>query len=281
MNEIYNRLAELFSPARIGSYLAGLIPNLVAAVAAFLVVYAFYRIVARALKAGLDRSELDATAKTFIQTIVRYVMITIAIVTALAQVGVDVSSVITSLGVAGLTIGFAAKDVLSNLISGLFIFCDRPFVVGDLIEIGSNYGRVEEITMRSTRVVTVDGKMLAIPNAEVVGGTVASYTNAPHLRIDIDFTIGVEEDLKRTREVALSIIADDDERFRPESSNVVVTALNDYNVAMQFRVWLIDERKHLPVRFALREKLFEALRAANVNMPYETLEIRQPVLAAE
>ena len=280
MDEIWNRLAALFSPARIGSYLAELVPNVVAAIAAFAVVYVFYKLVDRGLKALLVRSELDNTAQAFIRTVVRYGMMTFAVVTALAQVGVDVSSVIASLGVAGLTIGFAAKDVLSNLISGLFIFWDRPFVVGDLVEIGGRYGRVEEITMRSTRVVTVDGKMLAIPNAEVVSGTVASYTNAPHLRIDIDFTVGVEEDLGRVRGVALGIVDVDDERFREESTSVVVTALNDYNVAMQFRVWLIDERNHIPVRFDLREKLFEALRAAEVNMPYETLEIRQPLLTA-
>ena len=64
-----------------------------------------------------------------------------------------------------------------------------------------------------------------------------------------------------------------DERFRPDSAALVLTAINDYNVAMQFRVWLIDERQHIAVRFELREKLFEALRSADVAMPYETFEV--------
>lgn len=275
MDEIWNRLVEVFSPHRIGGVLANeILPNLVAAIAAFAALYIIYRLLDRALRMGLERSELDLTARAFIRTVARYAMLAIAIVTSLSQIGVDVSSMLASLGVAGLTIGFAAKDVLGNVISGLFIFWDRPFVVGDLVEVGGQYGRVEEITMRSTRVVTVDGKMLAVPNSEIVSTTVTSYTNFPHLRIDIDFTIAVTEDLVRARDIALGVIASDDERFKADSANVVVTALNDYNVAMQLRVWLLDERQHIPVRFELREKLFEALRSGNIEMPYETFEVQ-------
>ena len=273
MDEIYDRLRELFSPHRLGDAIAGVVPDIAAALAAFIALYVLYRLVDRGLRAALERSELDLTARAFIRTVLRYAMVTIALVTALAQVGVDVSSLLTSLGVAGLTIGFAAKDVLSNVISGIFIFWDRPFVVGDLVEVGGQYGRVDEITMRSTRVVTVDGKMLAVPNSEIVSKTVTSYTNFPQLRIDVDFTIAVTEDLAEARRIALGIIAADDERFRAGSATVVVTALNDYNVAMQLRVWLIDERQHIPVRFELREKLFEALRAGDIDMPYETFEL--------
>jgi small conductance mechanosensitive channel len=85
---------------------------------------------------------------------------------------------LASLGIAGLTLGFAAKDTLSNVISGLFIFWDRPFVVGDLIEMDGKYGRVEDITLRSTRVVTPDGKMLAIPNSAIVNSSVWSRTTS-------------------------------------------------------------------------------------------------------
>ncbi len=275
MDTIWNRLAELFSPTRIGGYLAdSLVPDLIAAVAAFLALWLLYKLVDRALQASLRRTDLDKTASLFIRTVVRYGILTIAVVTSLAQLGVDVTSLLTSLGVAGLTIGFAAKDVLSNVISGLFIFWDRPFVVGDLVEIGDHYGTVQEITMRSTRVVTVDGRMLAIPNSEIVSKTVASYTNFPGLRLDVDFTVAVTEDLGRVRDIALGLVAED-ARFSPDKApTIVVTALNDYNCAIQLRVWLLDERKHIATRFEIRERLFEQLREGNVDMPYETLEVR-------
>jgi len=274
MNEVLARLRDMFSPHRIGEFLAGdLIPDLVAALAAFLAFYLVHRLVQRALRLGFARASLDATAQAFVRSVARWAILTVAVVTALAQLGVNVASLLTSLGVAGLTIGFAAKDVLSNVISGFFIFWDRPFVVGDLVEVQGDYGRVEEITMRSTRIVTPDGKMLAIPNSVIVSVTVTSYTNSPHLRIDLDFTVGVGEDLGRVRATALTAIEEGDPRFRAGSARVVVTALNDYNVAMQLRVWILDERSHLIIRPELRERLFEVLREADVDMPYETFEI--------
>ena len=111
------------------------------------------------------RGELDSG------TAVKYTVLTVGVVSALGQVGINTGSLLASLGIAGLTIGFAARDALSNIISGIFIFWDRPFVIGDLIEVNSQYGRVDRITLRSTRVVTVDGRMLAIPNAAMpIGG---------------------------------------------------------------------------------------------------------------
>lgn len=270
---IVERLKDQFSIERIGGYLAGdLIPNLIVAMVTFLAFYLLWRILKRALS-YLEQTNLDETARSFVQQVVKYVVFTIGVVSALGQMGVDTSSILASLGVAGLTIGFAAKDTLSNLISGLFIFWDRPFVVDDLIEIGGQYGRVEEITMRSTRVVTNDGRMLAIPNSTIVNSTVTSYTNFPNLRIEVDVTVGVEEDLARIRGLLLELVHEDERFLTTPAPAVVATALNDYNVALQLRVWLADERKHIPVRFELRERVFECLRAAGVEMPYETLQL--------
>ena len=115
--------------------------------------------------------------------------------------------------------------------------------------------------------------MLAIPNTEIVNSTVASYTNFPHLRLEIDITLAVREDLGKARRALLELLHRDERFMRKPEPEMVVKALNDYNVAVQFRVWLKDERTHIPVRFELRERAFEALRTAGVDMPFETLQI--------
>jgi len=146
-------------------------------------------------------------------------------------------------------------------------------VIGDLVEIDGQYGKVLEITMRSTRVVTIDGKLLAIPNTQIVNSVVASYTNFPNLRIDVKVTVGPGEDLSRVRRIMIDLLNDDVRFMADPPAQVVVCALNDYNVEMELRVWITNERDHIPIRFELREKVFEALRAANVDMPYETFEV--------
>lgn len=277
MREIIDRLKTLLSPTRIGDYLANdLIPDIVVAGLILGLAYLMWRLLARALRVVLGRSQLDATAVNFMQTMVKYLVFTIAGMTALSQLGVDTASLLTSLGVVGLTIGFAARDTLSNVISGLFIFWDRPFVIGDLVDIGGHYGRVDDITMRSTRVVTVDGRMLAFPNSQVINSVVASYTNFPHLRIDIEFTVGLNEDLGRVRELALGVIAEDGRFMDEPAPTVVVMVLGDYNVTLELRAWLDEERVHIVAKTDIRERLFEALRAAGIDMPYETISLVKP-----
>lgn len=194
-------------------------------------------------------------------------------VNGLAAIGVNTASLLTSLGIAGLTIGFAARDALSNLISGLLIYWDRPFVIGDLLEVGNHYGRVEKITLRSTRVITTDGRMLAVPNTEIINTTVASYTNFPHLRIDVPVTVGVNEGIGQVRETLLGLVRDNPAYMHDPEPKVVVTALNDYNVQVELRAWAHDERRHVELRTGLREAVFNALNRAGIDMPFETLRI--------
>jgi len=245
-----------------------------------LVVFLLWYLVHRALRAAARSERIDETVASFISAVVRYGLAAVAIIAVLGQLGVDTASLLGSLGIVGLTIGFAARDALSNIISGLFILWDRPFTIGDLIEIDGKYGRVERITMRSTRVVTPDGKMLAIPNTTVVNTTVASYTNFATIRLDVPVTVGVEEDLGRIRRLLLELVHGRDGFLEDPAPVVVATALNDYNVALELRAWIADETQHIRERMQLREDVFETLREAGVNMPYETLELA-PVRLAE
>jgi len=270
---ILSRLQEEFDLARLGAGLATLITNIVVGVLIFTVFFLVWKGLDWGLSVGLQKARVDLTSRRFLRLMLRYTLLTIGVIQALAAMGVNTAAVLASLGIAGLTVGFAARDALSNFISGLLIYWDRPFVIGDLVEVEGNYGRVETITLRSTRIVTVDGRMLAVPNSQIINSTVASYTNFPNLRLDVDVTIAVTEDIDRVREILLHQVAQDAAFLTTPSPQVVVMALNDYNVALQLQVWLDDERQHIAQRFRLRETLFKALTQAGVDMPYETLQL--------
>ncbi len=249
------------------------LPGLLAAGFTIGLFYVLHRILDRAALLLMRRSGMDQTAAVFLASVIRYTLFTVGGVTALGQMGVDVTGMLASLGVVGLTLGFAARDALSNIISGLFIFWDRPFVIGDLVEIGGAYGKVSDITMRSTRVVTPNGRMLAIPNSTIVNTTVASYTNFPNLRLEVDIDVGTNEDLGRVRSLLLAQVTTHPDFLQNPAPEVVVTRLGDYSIGVQLRAWLDDEQKHVAATFALRERMFEALRTAEVEMPVETLAI--------
>jgi small conductance mechanosensitive channel len=271
---IASSLRNSLSPDVLGRELAGTLANVVVAVLVFAAFYTFWRVARPLLRRLMARSKMDRTNAQFVETLTKMVILTLGAVHALAAVGVNMGALIASLGIAGLTIGFAARDALSNIISGVLIFWDRPFVIGDLVEVGSSYGRVANVTLRSTRVVTPDGRMLAVPNSVIINTTVASYTNFPHLRLDVPVTVGVAEDLGRVRRIMLEAIAGDSAFMKDPAPHVGITELGDYGVTAELRVWLENERHHIAKRLELREKLFVALRGAGVELPFETLQLR-------
>lgn len=271
---VKNQLSENFNVDRLESWFLQNFSGMVVALVYLLFFSLLWMVVSRSLRLIFKRVKLDATAASFVQEVLKYAIFCIGLLAALGALGINTTSILASLGVAGLTLGFAAKDTLSNIIAGIFIFWDRPFTTGDLVEIDGVYGRVEEITLRSTRIVTVDGKMVAIPNTNIVNDKVVSYTNFPHLRLDIDVTIGVEEDIDAVRELLLKAMERTQKYMSEPAPQVVLTALNDYNLALQVSAWISEERQHIQERFALRELVFNTLRTAGVEMPYETLAIQ-------
>jgi small conductance mechanosensitive channel len=273
MNAILEQIESTLAPETLGERVVDLLTNVISGLIVFGLYLLFWLILRALLKPIMRRSPLDETWNVFIVSVVKYGLLLAGLVSALAAAGVNTSALLASLGIAGFTIGFAAKDAFSNLISGLLIYLDRPFVIGDLVEIEDNYGTVDQITLRSTRIITSDGKMLAVPNADIINKTVASYTNFPHLRLDIEATVGVEEDLERVREVLLAQVSRNPDFLSEPPPRVIVTRLNDYNVAVELQAWLKNERRHVDERAALRERAFNALRAAGIDMPFETLQL--------
>lgn len=274
-NAIIDQLQAYFDPQALGALVADLLSDIIVGLVIFLTFYLFWLLFQPVLKRILSRSRMDKTSTIFVTTIVKYTIYIIGLINALGATGINTGSLLASLGIVGLTIGFAARDAFSNLISGLLIYLDRPFVIGDLVEIEDHYGRVHEIKLRSTRIITRDGKMLAVPNADIINKTVASYTNFPHLRLDIPVTIGVKEDIGRVRQIMLDQVTNNPAYLTDPAPRVVVTQLNDYNVAVELQAWLKNEREHVEERFQLRENVFSALTAAGVDMPFETIQTIQ------
>jgi small conductance mechanosensitive channel len=272
LESLLSRLREFFDFQHLGLILGELLIKIIIAGIVLVFFYLIWRVLNGLVAARLKR-HLDKTSVAFAETVIKFSIFGLGTVVALSSAGIKTTALLGSLGVAGLTIGFALRDTLSNIISGILVFMDRPFTIDDLVEIDGKYGRVDRITLRTTRIVTNDGKMLAVPNAEIMNKTVTSYTNFPHLRLDVAVTVGVAEDLDEVRQVLLSLVQLDLAYMSEPLPSVVVTRLGDYNVELELRVWLEEERDHVKKRFELREKVYKALIAAGVDMPFETIQL--------
>lgn len=273
MDRLWEELGKYFNYDAIAAQLILISKNVLKASIILLAFYILYRILKSVLLKLVDRFELEKTVVNFLFLGLKYLVLIFALVTALDQIGVNIASLIAGLGIAGIAIGFAAKDTLSNVVAGIFIFWDRPFYIGDLVEIEGEYGEVQNMTLRTTRIVTPDGRLVSIPNQKIAENKIISYTMFPHLRLDIGVTIGTEEAIEPARQILLKLVKGD-KRFLPDKEPVVlVKELGDYYTALELRVWLDEVRHHIPIRGELREKIFNAFTAAGIDMPNEKIAI--------
>ncbi len=269
---LLSRLWEYFNPERLATVAGTLLINSLLAALVLSIFYFAWQVFNRMITPRLQ-SKFDKTSIAFATTMIKFTFMAVGILAAMSAAGIQTKALMTSLGVVGLTIGFALRETLSNIVAGILIFLDRPFTIDDLVDIDGQYGRVDRISLRTTRIVTNDGKMLAVPNAVVMNKTVASYTNFPNLRLDIVVAVAMTENLDRVRKLLLSTVEEDTDYLSRPLPRVVVTQLNDYNVTLELQAWLKNERLHVEKSFALREKVFRTLHAAGVEMPFETIQL--------
>lgn len=133
--------------------------------------------------------EVNIVAVKFISNLLKILTVCIAVVMVLAELGYNISGLITGLGVGGLAVSLSAQDTLKNLISGFVILLDKPFDVGDLIETAEFKGTIEDITMRSTRIRKLDDSIIIVPNTQLADSSITNYARLT--RKLVEFNIGL------------------------------------------------------------------------------------------
>lgn len=218
---------------------------------------------------GVDRGLQELTLKT--TRVLGWGLIALLV---LSQLGINLSALIAGLGIAGLAVGFAAKDSLENFISGITIMLDRPFKVGDWVTVGGHYGQVSEITLRSTRLVTLNHQIVVFPSLDMVTQPVVNHSARGILRVEVPFGIAYKERIVDARRVVMGLISDDDARLaRSADHRVVTTGLNDSSVDLALHLYLPDPGDAVPVRMEYTEKIRVALGEAGIEIPFPHLQL--------
>lgn len=139
LDSLLSRLKTYFDIERLGRLLGELLVDIIIAAIVLAIFYLMWRVLNRVLAPRLKR-RLDKTSSAFAETIIKFSMFGLGVIAELSAAGIKTTALLGSLGVAGLTIGFALRDTLSNIISGILVFLDRPFTIDDLVEIDGKYG---------------------------------------------------------------------------------------------------------------------------------------------
>jgi small conductance mechanosensitive channel len=214
------------------------------AVLAILLLFWFLARIARSVTHRiLDKTKLSTSnlLKDMVVSMIGRVVFVIGIIVVLGQLGINLGPILAGLGIAGFIIGFALQDTLSNFAAGAMILAYRPYDVGDFVEAAGITGKVRDMNLVSTRILTVDHQTLIVPNSKIWGDVIRNVTAQPQRRVDMVFGISYEDEIPEAERVLLEIVQRHDKVLDDPEPIIKVHTLNDSSVDFVVRPWARTE----------------------------------------
>ena len=241
--------------------------KLLAAIAIFVI----GRWLAKRLSTGLDRvmgrAGVDATLGGFLRNIAYAVMLVLVIMTALTALGVPTTSMFAILGAAGLAVGLALKDSLSNIASGVMLIVLRPFRTGDHVIAAGQEGVVLEVRVFQTRLRAFDHRVVILPNSQITTAPIINFSTLPQRRMDITVGVGYDDDLQLARSVLLEIAGKEPLLLKEPEPVVRVVNLGESSVDLVLQAFARND-DYIEARSHVVESVRNQLMARGLNIPY-------------
>ncbi len=218
------------------------------------------------------RSDIDPILINFISTIANVLLLVFVIIAALDQLGLNTTSIVAVLAAAGLAVGLALKDSLQNFAAGVMLITQRPFKLGDFVEVAGEMGIVEKIDIFSTLMRSGDNLEIIVPNGHIYADTITNYSARDTRRIDMIFSIGYNDDLKLAKTLMTDIVTAHEKVHADPAPVIRVAELADSSVNFQVRPW-VNADDYWPVRSELIEQIKTAFDDNGISIPFPQMEL--------
>lgn len=229
-------------------------------------------LVVRLLKRVMHRTRTETGIVTFIGSLANAVLKGIVCIMALSQLGFNVDVIVTAIGAAGVTIGLALKENMSNIASGAQIVFTKPFAVGDYLALDNVEGTVERIEMMFTTLRTFDNKEIVIPNSKLTVSTVTNYSAMKTRRLDLRYSVGYGDDLIKVKALLLELAEKNLLVEKEPAPMAAVEAHKDSGVQMLLRVWCKTD-DYWTLYYQMQEDVKLAFDCAGVCIPLPQMDI--------
>lgn len=242
------------------------------ALAILIIGFWFAKMMGKAVVKILKKRKADDSLISFMRSLTNIALKTLVVITAISQLGVEMTSFVAILGAAGLAIGMAFSGTLSNFAGGVMILLFKPFKVGDYVNMQGEEGIVKEILIFNTILTTLDNKVIILANGAVANGTVTNFTKAEKRRVDWVFGIGYGDDLKKAKAL-LSKFIEEDSRIMKEDQNFIgLGELGDSSVNITVRAWVATD-DYWGVFFDMNERVYNEFEAAGLSIPFPQMDV--------
>ena len=272
IREISSTPFSVWFPELIKTYVVPLAVKIVIALIVLFVGRWLIKVIKKGLSKMMMRRNADPSLNSFIMSLVSVLLTFFLILSIVGILGVNTSSLVALLASAGLAIGMALSGTLQNFAGGVMIMLFRPFKVGDFISAQGFEGKVSEIQIFNTHLLTVDNKEVILPNGALATGVLTNFSKQGTRRVDWSFSMAYGEDYDKAKTL-LRRLCDEDERIQKTPEPFIeVGKLNNSSVDLTVRVW-VDAADYWAVFFSMNEKVYKAFAQDGLSIPFPQMDV--------
>ncbi|MEZ4937342.1 MAG: mechanosensitive ion channel [Crocinitomicaceae bacterium] len=246
--------------------------NLLIAVAILIIGFKVVTLIGKALQKVLERQKLDESLRKFLQSVLVSMLKILVVVTALAELGLEMTSFVALLGAAGLAVGMAFSGSLQNFAGGVMLLIFKPFKLGDFVTMQGETGTVKEIQIFQTVLTTVDNKTIFLPNGQIINGNITNFSHQETRRVDFTIGIGYGDKYETAVEALKEFISKDERILSTPEPFIGLVNLNDSSVDIALRVWTKTE-DYWPVYFNINKMVYENFDDKGLNIPFPQMDV--------
>lgn len=258
--------------AELWQKLLDFLPTLILSLIVFLIGMLLAGCINRMLSHTMSRAKINATASGFGRSLIRILLYSLLIIICLSIMGVPMASIVAVVGAAGLAIGLALQNSLSNLAGGFIILFAKPFETGDYIMIGTEAGYVKEVSILYTALTTLDNRTIYLPNSIVSSGALQNFSQNGTLRVSVPVTVSYQTDLSIAKDAMLNAIQALPITKKEPSPSIAVTELGANGVTLTAFFW-VDKTDYFVAPSKLLEVLKQNFDEAHIEIPYPQLTL--------
>lgn len=229
-------------------------------------------ILIRKLVTRMVKGRLSPQSEQLIVRGVYFLSVLILVVSVLNEFGFKLSALLGAAGVLGVAIGFASQTSVSNIISGIFLISEKPFVIGDLIEVNKIRGTIESIDLLSLKLRLPDNSYVRVPNETMIKTEVTNITRFPDRRVDLSVVVAYKEDLRKVLEVLKEIAANEPLALQEPAPMIVLESFGEYGINILYGVWGRAE-DFFGLRSQLILRVKESFAAQGIEIPFPHLSL--------
>lgn len=244
------------------------LPTLGTAIILLIIGLIVRKIVVGVIRKALDKSKLDKTVTGFVVSASDIVILAFVCIIVLSTLGIPMTSIIAVFTAAGLAISLALQNSLSNVAGGFIILTTKPFKSGEYISAAGIEGTVDEITILTTKIVTLDNKDVFVPNGTLSGSAITNYTREGKRRVDKIFTVSSDNDYEKVRKVIESAVNKTDHIIPDPAPFIRINDVGSGSIDIACRVWTTAD-EYWDVYHDLTENVKSAFDESNVISPYQ------------